>query len=139
MPPDSKAFFLTLEQCKGGDTRALSDVLARLAFNDKGLIPAIAQDLHTGDVLMLAWMNRAALEETLATGTMTYFSRSRNELWVKGQTSGNFQKLVDLRIDCDGDALLCRVQQQGSACHTDRRSCFYLAVDSATDTVRVIN
>ncbi|MFK8048621.1 MAG: phosphoribosyl-AMP cyclohydrolase [Halioglobus sp.] len=134
-----KAFFLTLEQCKRGDTRLLSEVLSKLTFNDMGLIPAVAQDVKTGEVLMLAWMNETALERTLDTGKMTYFSRSRNELWIKGQTSGNFQKLVDIRIDCDGDSLLCIVDQHGGACHTNRKSCFYLSANSANGTVRVIN
>jgi phosphoribosyl-AMP cyclohydrolase len=130
---------LTLEQCERGDTRLLSDVLSKLTFNDNGLIPAVAQDVETGEVLMLAWMNQRALEKTFATGKMTYFSRSRNELWIKGQTSGNFQNVIDIRIDCDGDALLCRVDQQGSACHTNRKSCFYLAANSRNGTVRVLN
>jgi phosphoribosyl-AMP cyclohydrolase len=75
------------------------------------------------------------LEQTLATGKMTYFSRSRNELWIRGQSSGNFQNVIDIRIDCDGDSLLCRVDQQGSACHTNRKSCFYLAANSRNGTV----
>ena len=75
---------------------------------------------------MLAWMNQPAVEKTLATGRMTYFSRSRRELWIKGQTSGHYQQVVEVRLDCDGDALLCRVIQEGSACHTGRKSCFYL-------------
>jgi len=86
---------------------------------------------------MLAWMNRAALDRTLATGEMTYFSRSRNELWIKGKTSGSFQWVEDIRFDCDGDALLCRVRQEGNACHTGRRSCFYLELDSGRGLVTV--
>jgi len=99
-----------------------------LAFNEAGLIPAIAQDQKTGEVLMVAWMNRAAIEETLATGQVCYFSRSRSKLWRKGETSGQVQKLVELRIDCDGDSILLLVDQTGVACHTGRRSCFFRAV-----------
>jgi len=99
-----------------------------LAFNEAGLIPAIAQQHDTGEVLMLAWMNRASIEETLATGQVCYFSRSRSKLWRKGETSGQVQKLVELRIDCDGDSLLLLVEQTGVACHTGRRSCFFRAL-----------
>jgi phosphoribosyl-AMP cyclohydrolase len=106
----------------------MSDPLAALAFNEAGLIPAIAQDRATGEVLMMAWMNRAAVEETLATGQVCYFSRSRQKLWRKGESSGQRQKLLELRIDCDGDCLLLLVEQTGVACHTGRRSCFYRAV-----------
>lgn len=101
---------------------------ARLRYDADGLIPAIAQDHRTGEVLMLAWMNRAAVAATLATGEVTYWSRSRRELWVKGATSGHRQRLVELRIDCDRDCLLLRIEQQGPACHTNRQSCFYTAV-----------
>jgi phosphoribosyl-AMP cyclohydrolase len=101
--------------------------LDTLVFNDAGLIPAIAQAEKTGEVLMMAWMNRAAIEETLATGQVCYFSRSRNKLWRKGETSGQVQRLVELRLDCDGDCLLLLVEQTGVACHTGRRSCFYRA------------
>jgi phosphoribosyl-AMP cyclohydrolase len=101
---------------------------ASLAFDSRGLIPAIAQDHATGEVLMLAWMNAAALARTLETGQVTYWSRSRAELWAKGATSGHVQRLVELRIDCDRDALLLRVDQTGPACHTNRRSCFHTAV-----------
>jgi phosphoribosyl-AMP cyclohydrolase len=99
-----------------------------LVYNADGLIPAMAQQHDTGEVLMLAWMNKAAVEETLATGQVCYFSRSRGKLWRKGESSGQVQKLVELRIDCDGDALLLLVDQTGVACHTGRRSCFYTAV-----------
>jgi phosphoribosyl-AMP cyclohydrolase len=103
---------------------ALDSVIAALAFNADGLIPAIAQQHDTGAVLMMAWMNRAALAETLATGRVCYFSRSRDRLWRKGETSGQAQRLVELRVDCDGDALLLLVDQTGVACHTGRLSCF---------------
>jgi phosphoribosyl-AMP cyclohydrolase len=99
-----------------------------LIYNADGLIPAVAQQHDTGEVLMLAWMNKAAVEETLTTGQVCYFSRSRGKLWRKGETSGQVQKLVELRIDCDGDALLLLVDQTGVACHTGRRSCFYTAM-----------
>ena len=101
---------------------------ATLRWDDKGLIPAIAQDAGDGTVLMVAWMNREALEETLATGQVTYWSRSRNRLWRKGETSGHRQRLVELRVDCDRDDLLALVEQTVPACHTNRRSCFYTAV-----------
>jgi phosphoribosyl-AMP cyclohydrolase len=107
---------------------ALDSVIAALAFNADGLIPAIAQQHDTGAVLMMAWMNRAALAETLATDRVCYFSRSRDRLWRKGETSGQAQRLVELRVDCDGDALLLLVDQTGVACHTGRLSCFYRAV-----------
>ncbi len=99
-----------------------------LIYDANGLLPAIAQDVDSGDVLMLAWMNADAVARTLETGRVTYWSRSRKALWVKGETSGHVQELVDLRIDCDRDCLLLRVRQTGPACHTNRRSCFYTAV-----------
>lgn len=99
-----------------------------LAYNDQGLIPAIAQDAGTGEILMMAWMSRDSIAATLETGQVTYWSRSRGELWVKGATSGHVQQLVDFRVDCDRDCLLLRVRQTGPACHTNRRSCFYTAV-----------
>ena len=98
---------------------------ATLRFDDKGLIPAIAQDALTGEVLMMAWMNAEAVAKTLETGRVTYWSRSRQAFWVKGETSGNTQALVDMRVDCDRDCLLMQVRQSGPACHTKRRTCFY--------------
>jgi len=92
-----------------------------------GLVSCVAQQHDTGEVLMVAWMNREAIRETLATGRVCYFSRSRNRLWRKGETSGQVQRLVELRVDCDGDALLALVDQVGAACHTGRRSCFFRA------------
>ena len=100
----------------------------RLQFNADGLIPAIAQDYKTGEVLMMAWMNRESLEQTLASRDVVYWSRSRGELWRKGATSGHVQKLHGLRVDCDADTLLLAVDQTGAACHTNRRSCFYRRV-----------
>jgi phosphoribosyl-AMP cyclohydrolase len=99
--------------------------LTTVAFDANGLVPAIAQDSKTGAVLMLAWMNRESLEKTLATGDVTYWSRSRRELWTKGATSGHTQKLVEAYVDCDGDALLLKVDQAGPACHTGEAACFF--------------
>ena len=101
---------------------------ATLTFSADGLIPAIAQDATSGEVLMMGWMNAASVARTLETGRVTYWSRSRQSYWVKGESSGHVQKLVDFRIDCDRDCLLVLVDQTGPACHTNRRSCFYTAV-----------
>jgi len=103
-------------------------ILDAIAFNGAGLVAAIAQQHDTGEVLMLAWMSREAVAETLATGRVCYFSRSRKALWRKGETSGQTQRLVELRIDCDGDTLLLLVDQTGVACHTGHRDCFFRAV-----------
>ncbi len=114
--------------------------LSDVHYDDQGLVPAIAQDADTGDVLMLAYMNAESLRRTLETGAMTYWSRSRQEFWVKGMSSGNKQKVVEFRMDCDGDTLLFKVQQTGAACHTGYRSCFYRKASSEsweTDTERV--
>lgn len=99
-----------------------------LLYNADGLIPAIAQQHDTGEVLMMAWMNRASIAETLATGQVCYWSRSRQSFWRKGESSGHVQRLHELRYDCDGDTILLLVDQKGPACHTNRRSCFYRAV-----------
>jgi phosphoribosyl-AMP cyclohydrolase len=104
-----------------------SDILDAIAFNEHGLVPAIAQQHDTGEVLMLAWMNRDAVAETLETGRVCYFSRSRNQLWRKGESSGQQQTLHELRLDCDGDTILLLVHQHGVACHTGRRDCFFRA------------
>lgn len=101
---------------------------ATLKYDANGLIPAIAQDAATGDVLMMAWMNAESLARTLETGRVTYWSRSRQSFWAKGESSGHVQRLVELRIDCDRDCLLLLVEQTGPACHTNRRSCFYTAL-----------
>lgn len=101
---------------------------ATLKFDDRGLIPAIAQDAQSGEVLMMAWMNAEAVTRTLETGRVTYWSRSRQAFWIKGETSGHVQDLVDFRVDCDRDCLLLQVNQIGPACHTNRRSCFYTAL-----------
>lgn len=100
-------------------------LLDEVRFDADGLVAAITQQHDTGEVLMLAWMNRASLEETLATRQVCYWSRSRGRLWRKGERSGQTQRLVSLRLDCDGDAILLLVEQEGVACHTGRRSCFY--------------
>jgi phosphoribosyl-AMP cyclohydrolase len=99
-----------------------------LKFNDAGLIPVIAQDADSLEVLMMAWMNAQAVEKTIETKKVTYWSRSRQAYWVKGETSGHVQALVDIRYDCDKDCLLVLVKQSGAACHTNRRTCFYTAV-----------
>jgi phosphoribosyl-AMP cyclohydrolase len=104
-----------------------------LTFDDRGLLPCVAQDHLSGEVLMVAWMNAAAVAQTLATGKVTYWSRSRAEFWVKGETSGHHQRLVELRLDCDRDCLLLLVEQVGPACHTGRRSCFYTAVHDGAE------
>ena len=101
----------------------------RPRFDSNGLIAAIAQDAETGDVLMLAWMNAEALKATIETGRATYWSRSRGELWRKGDTSGHIQEVVELYVDCDQDAILMKVRQTGAACHTGRKGCFYRRVD----------
>jgi phosphoribosyl-AMP cyclohydrolase len=108
---------------------------ASLSYNDAGLIPAIAQDHATGEVLMLAWMNAESVARTLETGRVTYWSRSRQGFWVKGETSGYVQELVELRVDCDRDALLVRVRQTGPACHTGARSCFFTRVEAGEEVV----
>ncbi|MAQ82476.1 MAG: phosphoribosyl-AMP cyclohydrolase [Maritimibacter sp.] len=105
-----------------------------LKFDDKGLIPVVAQDHATGEVLMVAWMNAEAVAKTLETGRVTYWSRSRQSFWIKGETSGHVQTLVELRVDCDRDCLLALVEQEGPACHTNRRSCFYTAIRDGEET-----
>ena len=113
-----------------------TDFLAEVSFDDDGLVPAIVQDAGSGDVLMMAYMNADTLQQTLDTGTMTYWSRSRESVWVKGATSGHTQHVEEVRLDCDGDALLFRVRQDGGACHTGYRSCFYRRAE--TDSGRLV-
>lgn len=108
---------------------------ASLKYDANGLIPCIAQDHATGEVLMMAWMTAEAVARTVASGRVTYWSRSRGAFWVKGETSGHVQRLVELRVDCDRDALLALVEQEGPACHTNRRSCFYTAVRDGGEVV----
>jgi phosphoribosyl-AMP cyclohydrolase len=105
-----------------------------LRYDEKGLIPAIAQDHASGQVLMMAWMNADAVAQTLATGRVTYWSRSRESFWIKGESSGHVQSLVEMRVDCDRDCLLVLVDQAGPACHTNRRSCFYTALRNGEET-----
>ena len=112
-----------------GQSLPLDEVLDGLPWNADGLLPAIAQQYDSGEVLMLAWMNRQALEETLATGRVCYWSRSRQSYWRKGESSGQVQLLKELRLDCDGDTILLKVDQTGPACHTGRRDCFYNKVE----------
>jgi phosphoribosyl-AMP cyclohydrolase len=105
-----------------------------LTYDANGLIPVIAQDHASGEVLMLAWMNAEAVARTLATGDVTYWSRSRRAFWIKGETSGHRQRLKALRLDCDRDALLAIVEQSGPACHTGARSCFFTGVADGAET-----
>jgi phosphoribosyl-AMP cyclohydrolase len=118
-----------IENLPMGSRFPREEILGRLKLNAEGLIPAIAQQHDTGEVLMLAWMNAEALNETMTTGRVCYFSRSRGRLWRKGESSGQIQRLKGLYIDCDGDTLLLRVDQTGPACHTGRSNCFFLRVD----------
>ncbi|OYQ32891.1 phosphoribosyl-AMP cyclohydrolase [Niveispirillum lacus] len=104
---------------------AIAMALDAVTFDADGLVPAIAQQHDSGEVLMMAWMNRDSIAETLRTGRVCYWSRSRQSFWRKGESSGQTQMLIEWRVDCDGDTLLLRVDQQGPACHTGRRSCFY--------------
>jgi len=133
-----RAYFQNLESCADLTELELGEITNELAFDSRGLMPVITQDATSKEVLMLAWMNKEALSKTLDSGYVTYWSRSRNQLWVKGETSGHTQELVSLSIDCDGDAILCRVNQLGVACHTGRRHCFYLKVDHEQQKVVVI-
>jgi phosphoribosyl-AMP cyclohydrolase len=106
-----------------------------LKYDATGLIPVVAQDHISRDVLMVAWMNAAAVTQTLATGAITYWSRSRAAFWVKGETSGHVQQLVEMRVDCDRDCLLVLVKQTGPACHTDRPTCFYTAIRDGAEVI----
>ena len=126
-----------LEASPEGTQVPLADVIDQLKFNNDGLIPDIAQDHDSGAVLMLAWMDRHAIQRTLAEGQVVYYSRSRQTYWRKGETSGHFQDLVSMHFDCDGDTILLRVHQTGAACHTHRPTCFYLAVDNQSVSVEL--
>ena len=105
-----------------------------LTYNSDGLVPCIAQDANTSEVLMMAWMTAEAVKRTLSTGRVTYWSRSRQAFWIKGESSGHTQELVELRVDCDRDCLLALVRQTGPACHTNRRSCFYTKIEDGGET-----
>ena len=117
--------FKDLERSHLGESRSLHDALEGLKYGEDGLIPAIAQQYGSGEVLMMAWMNRSSIEETLKTGRVCYWSRSRQAYWRKGESSGQVQHLKSMAFDCDGDAILLKVDQTGPACHTGRRSCFF--------------
>ena len=114
---------------ESSEKSALSDV----KFNKDGLIPVIAQCVQSGTVLMMAWMNEEALKKTIDTNDMYYFSRSRQKLWQKGETSGHFQKLIELRLDCDNDTILALIEQTGAACHTGTKSCFFKTIREFND------
>ncbi|MFK7913861.1 MAG: phosphoribosyl-AMP cyclohydrolase [Pseudomonadales bacterium] len=126
-----------LEAAAAGTALPLQQFLDQVPFNEQQLIAAIAQDHNTRQVLMLAWMDRTAIERTLAEGYACYYSRSRKTYWRKGETSGHVQRLVSMHFDCDADAILLEVEQTGAACHTMRDHCFYLRVDG--DQVQVTN
>lgn len=128
--------FTDLERADPDSRRPLAEILDAMPFDLAGLLPAIAQDATSREVLMLAWMSRESLARTLEEGYACYYSRSRNTLWRKGETSGHVQKVVEIRLDCDGDAVLLLVEQSGPACHTERPSCFYLQIDG--NDVRVV-
>jgi len=128
-------FFVKLEELAPETTLELHNILDHLPFDDRGLLPVITQDAQTKKVLMLAWMNRESLLITLDTKRMTYYSRSRQALWEKGKTSGHIQTLISMDFDCDGDAILCKVEQVGAACHTGRPDCFYLSINIAEQKV----
>ena len=129
--------FIEFTQKTVGEKLNTNSVIDQLVFNAQGLIPAIAQQHDTGEVLMMAWMNKAALEETLSTGRVCYWSRSRQQFWRKGESSGNEQQVVKVIADCDGDTLLLMVNQSGPACHTNRTSCFFL--DMALESTTVLS
>ena len=125
----NQSIFLDMEQGRLGQSYALESVIEQIPWNQDGLIAAISQDAQSKEVLMLAWINREALMETLTTQRVCYWSRSRQQLWRKGESSGHIQTLIEARLDCDGDTLLLLVQQQGPACHTHRPTCFYIGLN----------
>ena len=125
----SKFFFRELENQQAGYRHDLEAFIEQLCFNDAGLIAAIAQQHDSKEVLMMAWMNQQSLRQTLETGKAVYWSRTRQQLWVKGEQSGHVQEIVQIHADCDGDCLLLSVNQQGVACHTHRPSCFFWSLD----------
>lgn len=128
----SKAFFKHIGLSEKGSRFPARDIISKLSFNEQNLIPVITQEAETGQVLMMAWMNPESLQYSLDSGLMTYWSRSRNTLWKKGETSGHLQYIVSMQVDCDGDTLLFKVNQVGAACHTGRKHCFYFSLDSHT-------
>tara|TARA_B100001564_G_C20647863_1_gene675325 strand:- start:1468 stop:1848 length:381 start_codon:yes stop_codon:yes gene_type:complete len=118
-------------------TNNIDTIFDHVTFNDKGLVPVIAQCQHSGEVLMMAWMNKEALMHTIETGQVCYYSRSRQALWRKGETSGHTQELVSLTLDCDGDTILAKVNQIGPACHTNRKTCFFKLIDPSDHTITI--
>lgn len=132
-------YFQSIASLKAGQALALKDIIDELLFDHQALIPVITQDVDSKEVLMMAWMNKACLEQTLVTRQMTYWSRSRDQVWVKGETSGSYQTLESMRFDCDGDAVLCLVKQTGAACHTGRQHCFYLEANQASQSVTMLS
>jgi len=132
-----KSWFKSIENDPENTAYPLSKVLEELTFDQDGLIPVISQDFQTKEVLMFAWMNSTSLEETLTTSRMCYWSRSRKAYWRKGESSGHWQTLKAMSTDCDGDVLLALVDQEGAACHTDRRSCFYLKFEQ--DKIKILS
>ncbi|MBJ9985894.1 phosphoribosyl-AMP cyclohydrolase [Acinetobacter sp. S40] len=131
----SPSIFLQMEQGKLGQSYDFATVIEAIPWNQNGLITAIAQDIHTKDVLMLAWVNRDALVETLTTKQVCYWSRSHQRLWRKGESSGHRQQLIEARLDCDGDSILFLVEQTGAACHTYRPTCFYIGLANKQVTI----
>ncbi|MFQ3231194.1 phosphoribosyl-AMP cyclohydrolase [Reinekea sp.] len=127
--------FKQWEILSAGSSLDLDAFLSNIIVNEDGLIPAIAQQHDTGEVLMMAWMNEKSIRETLSTKQVCYWSRSRQTYWRKGESSGHQQKLIAMRADCDGDALLLLVDQKGPACHTNRRSCFFYEANETVVSV----
>ncbi len=132
-----RAFFESLEDKPRNTAFELAEIVDQLAFDERALLPVITQDATSKAILMFAWMNKEASGQTLATGRLTYWSRSRQQLRVKGETSGHTQTLVSLSFDCDGDAVVCGVEQSGPACHTGRADCFYMKVDLKNQRVLI--
>lgn len=131
----SKTTFKSLEKAQMGDTFDWKILKSQVKYDADGLIPAIAQQFDTKEILMMAWMNEVSLAETLETGRVCYWSRSRQSFWRKGEESGQIQVLKSLALDCDGDTLLLQVDQTGPACHSGRRSCFYTQVENGQATI----
>lgn len=130
-------YFQKLENLPDKTSIDLNEVIDQLAFNEDGLIPVIAQDATSKDIRMFAWMNKESLIKTIATKRMTYWSRSRNQFWIKGETSGHTQTIKSMAFDCDGDVILCQIDQVGAACHTGRPGCFYLNVNFEQSQVTI--
>lgn len=132
----SKLDWKAIEKQPSGSTFELEQALDSLKYNEDGLIPAIAQQHDTGEVLMMAWMNKLSIQETLKTKQVCYWSRSRQTYWRKGESSGHQQTLISMATDCDADTLLLQVDQKGPACHTNRRSCFYNDISEQEVTIK---